>query len=192
MYAQVQVLFKGAPDLLDEFKQFLPDNSNSSQNQNSLAAFSRAGGLPVLSTINGMAVPQVQTSGQRPTQAGANNKKQHKRPATSATGGSMASTVPIGGVPGQIPVPPKKKSKTGRTEKPGTLEELEFFDKCKKVINNKTTYNEFLKILNLFSQEIIEAKVLVERVEPFLSRAPDLFEWFKRFVKYEDDEVICE
>ena len=28
MYAQVTILFKPAPDLLDEFKQFLPDTSN--------------------------------------------------------------------------------------------------------------------------------------------------------------------
>ncbi|KAJ3180454.1 Transcriptional regulatory protein sin3 [Geranomyces variabilis] len=188
VYAQVQVLFKGAPDLLDEFKQFLPDNSNNGQNQGPLSAFGRAGGLPVLSTINGMAVPQVQPAGNQksapPTSANA-NKKNQKRPAASSAGGSS------GPPPAQIPVPPpKKRARMGRSEKPGTIEELEFFDKCKKIINNKTTYNEFLKILNLFSQEIIEAKVLVERVEPFLSRAPDLFEWFKRFVKYEDDEVI--
>ncbi|KAJ3147061.1 Transcriptional regulatory protein sin3 [Geranomyces variabilis] len=188
VYAQVQVLFKGAPDLLDEFKQFLPDTSNNGQNQGPLSAFGRAGGLPVLSTINGMAVPQVQpVGGQKsapPTLTNA-NKKNQKRPATSGAGGSS------GPPPAQIPVPPpKKRARMGRSEKPGTIEELEFFDKCKKIINNKTTYNEFLKILNLFSQEIIEAKVLVERVEPFLSRAPDLFEWFKRFVKYEDDEVI--
>ncbi|TPX57792.1 hypothetical protein PhCBS80983_g03578 [Powellomyces hirtus] len=198
VYAQVQVLFKGAPDLLDEFKQFLPDNSNNGQNQNQLAAFGRAGGLPVLSTINGMAVPQVQApNAQKPTpQSGSTNagKKNQKRPAPSggqAATGTTSSAAPSAPPIAQIPVPPpKKKAKMGRTEKPGTIEELEFFDKCKKIINNKTTYNEFLKILNLFSQEIIEAKVLVERVEPFLSRAPDLFEWFKRFVKYEDDEVI--
>ncbi|KAI9093851.1 hypothetical protein DFS34DRAFT_630591 [Phlyctochytrium arcticum] len=200
VYAQVQVLFKGAPDLLDEFKQFLPDNSN--QGQNGLAAFGRGGGIPVLGTMaNGMAVPQVQQPGNQRANsqsvggslpAGKHNK--HKRPASSSVNASSANGPYTGNTvssAAQIPIPPpKKKAKMTRNEKPGTLEELEFFDKCKKVINNKTTYNEFLKILNLFSQEIIEAKVLVERVEPFLSKAPDLFEWFKRFVKYEDDEVI--
>jgi paired amphipathic helix protein Sin3a len=87
--------------------------------------------------------------------------------------------------------PPKKKIKVGRTDKLSTAEELEFFDKCKIVIGNKTTYNEFLKILNLFTQEQIEAKVLIERIEPFLGKSPELFEWFKRFVKFDDDEVIC-
>jgi paired amphipathic helix protein Sin3a len=81
--------------------------------------------------------------------------------------------------------------KLEKPEKLTSAEELDFFDKCKRVIGNKTTYNEFLKILNLFTQEIIEAKVLIERVEPFLARSPELFDWFKRFVKYEDDDIIC-
>lgn len=33
VYAQVTVLFEGAKDLLDEFKQFLPDTSAQSQPQ---------------------------------------------------------------------------------------------------------------------------------------------------------------
>ncbi|KAJ1563673.1 Transcriptional regulatory protein sin3, partial [Cladochytrium tenue] len=73
--------------------------------------------------------------------------------------------------------------------RPDTIEELEWIDRCKRTIGNKVTYNEFLKVLNLFSQEIIDAKTLVERVEPFLSKAPELFEWFKRFVKYEENQV---
>ena len=71
--------------------------------------------------------------------------------------------------------PPKKKSKFAKQDRVGgTMEELEFFDRCKSVIGNKQTYNEFLKVLNLFSQEIIEAKVLVDRgtlFPDFLSRA---------------------
>ncbi len=77
-----------------------------------------------------------------------------------------------------------------RGEKTGSEQELEFFEKCKRVIGNKGSYNEFLKILNLFSQEVIEAKVLIERVEPFLGRSPDLFNWFKKFVKYDNSDAI--
>jgi paired amphipathic helix protein Sin3a len=76
-------------------------------------------------------------------------------------------------------------------DKSGTLEELDFFEKVKKVLGNKTTYNEFLKILNLFSQELIDSKTLVERVEAFLSKSPELFDWFKKFVRYEGENVIC-
>ncbi len=99
-------------------------------------------------------------------------------------------------LPGAQPV--KKKQRTAVTSatrtadnKVGTMEELEFFDKVKRAIGNKTTYNEFLKILNLFSQEIIDSKTLVERVTPFLERTPELLDWFKKFVKYEDDDFVC-
>ncbi|KAJ3249630.1 Transcriptional regulatory protein sin3 [Chytriomyces hyalinus] len=72
----------------------------------------------------------------------------------------------------------------------GNLEELEWIDRCKRSIANKAVYNEFLKVLNLFSNEIIDSKTLVERVEPFLAKAPDLFTWFKKFVKYEEEQVV--
>lgn len=82
----------------------------------------------------------------------------------------------------------KKKPKLNKQQdKPGAMEELEFFDKVKKHIGNKATYNEFLKVLNLFSQEIIDTKVLIEKTAPFLDRSPDLLDWFKKFVKYDGD-----
>ncbi|KAL2918180.1 hypothetical protein HK105_202107 [Polyrhizophydium stewartii] len=190
VYAQVQVLFHGAPDLLDEFKQFLPDNSS---NQPGAAA-----------------APQI-VSSSKPI-----NKKQIKRPAGSSAypvtyAASPAAQIPppkkkprmgMGGttpqtVAAQMPSAPSVMPTTSipppslsRSDKPANSEEVAFFEKCKRVIGNKTSYNEFLKILNLFSQEIIEAKTLIERVEPFLARSPDLFDWFKKFVKYEEDEVI--
>ena len=67
-----------------------------------------------------------------------------------------------------------------------------FFNKARQVIGNKVDYDKFLKVLNQFSQEIIDAKTLVEKVEPYLGRSPDLFKWFKGFVKYnEEEEIIC-
>lgn len=53
VYAQVQVLFRGAPDLLDEFKQFLPDpNAN---NANASLAPAGVGSMPVQSMPIAMA-----------------------------------------------------------------------------------------------------------------------------------------
>ncbi|KAJ3048832.1 Transcriptional regulatory protein sin3 [Rhizophlyctis rosea] len=196
VYAQVQVLFKGAPDLLDEFKQFLPDNSNN-QGQGGLGALGRGGLLSGLGSLsNGDSF-----GGKRPGSAGSSGnqatatpggKKQHKRPLPGTAGGMLGNGVgsSANGSSISLAQPPKKKAKTAKADKPGNIEELEFFDKCKRLINNRTVYNEFLKVLNLFSQEIIEAKVLLDRIEPFLSKAPELFEWFKRFVKYEEEDII--
>ncbi|KAJ1555953.1 Transcriptional regulatory protein sin3, partial [Nowakowskiella sp. JEL0078] len=52
----------------------------------------------------------------------------------------------------------------------------------------KAMYTDFLKILNLFSQEIIDAKALIARIEPYLSKSPELFDWFKKYVRHEEDD----
>eukprot|EP00158_Paraphelidium_tribonemae_P008489 Partr_v1_DN28590_c0_g1_i1_m73034 putative Paired AMPhipathic helix protein len=71
-------------------------------------------------------------------------------------------------------------------------EEFDFFEKVKKVLGNKTSYSEFLKVLNLFNQDIIDIKLLVEKVDPFLSKSPDLYDWFKGYIKYNDVDAPTE
>jgi paired amphipathic helix protein Sin3a len=71
-------------------------------------------------------------------------------------------------------------------------DEIAFFDKVKKFIGSKQTYNEFLKIINLFSQKIIDKNVLVERVDGFLGSNKELMDWFKRFVQYEGKPLHIE
>lgn len=72
-----------------------------------------------------------------------------------------------------------------------TVEELAFFDKVKKLINNKAQVNEFLKLCNLFSQDLIEKNVLVHKASAFIGQNVDLMNWFKEFVGYDGmDEVI--
>lgn len=70
-------------------------------------------------------------------------------------------------------------------------EELAFFDRVKKHIANKSVMNEFLKLCNLFSQDLIDRNVLVQKVSNFIGNNRDLMEWFKTFVHYDGgDEVI--
>lgn len=72
-----------------------------------------------------------------------------------------------------------------------SAEELAFFDRVKKYIGNKSTMNEFLKLCNLFSQDLIDRNVLVHKVSNFIGGSADLMNWFKAFVGYEGvDEVI--
>ena len=82
------------------------------------------------------------------------------------------------------PLPPTSTSAA-------TSEELAFFDRVKKFISNKSTMNEFLKLCNLFSQDLIDKNVLVHKVSTFIHGNPDLLNWFKQFVNYDgQDEVI--
>ena len=72
-----------------------------------------------------------------------------------------------------------------------STEELQFFDRVKKFLQNKATMNEFLKLCNLFSQDLIDRNVLVHKVSNFIGSNTDLMNWFKAFVNYEGaDEVI--
>ena len=72
-----------------------------------------------------------------------------------------------------------------------SAEEIAFFDRVKKFIGNKQTMNEFLKLCNLFAQDLIDKNVLVNKVSAFIGANADLMNWFKRFVRYDgQDEVI--
>lgn len=114
-----------------------------------------------------------------PQPAGPNKLKQTTPGAAGAKNGPKVSSTLVPGIP--EPVPP---SGTVRTS--SLLEELSFFDKVKKAIGNKQTYNEFLKFLNLYSQDIIDKDTLVERVDSFLGDThQDLLNWFKQFVGWQ-------
>jgi paired amphipathic helix protein Sin3a len=70
-------------------------------------------------------------------------------------------------------------------------DELAFFDRVKKHIANKVVMNEFLKLCNLFSQDLIDRNVLVHKVSNFIGNNHDLITWFKNFVRYDGaDEII--
>ncbi|KAI8081365.1 uncharacterized protein BX664DRAFT_268933 [Halteromyces radiatus] len=71
-------------------------------------------------------------------------------------------------------------------------EEVEFFEQVKKYIGSKATYNAFLKVLNLFSQQIVDQNVLVNRVEGFIGGNKELFDMFKTLVGYDGKDEIVE
>ncbi|KAI8374728.1 uncharacterized protein BYT42DRAFT_499846 [Radiomyces spectabilis] len=71
-------------------------------------------------------------------------------------------------------------------------EEKEFFNRAKEFIGNETTYMAFLKVLNLFSQEIVDQNVLINRVESFIGGDRQLFDWFKTLIGYDGKDDIIE
>lgn len=81
------------------------------------------------------------------------------------------------------PLPPTSSSMA-------TQDELSFFDRAKKTIGNKNTMNEFLKLCNLFSQDLIDKATLVHRARSFIGGNPELFKWFQGWVGYNDDEIM--
>lgn len=63
------------------------------------------------------------------------------------------------------------------------INERNFFDKLKRALRNQTVYENFLKCLCLFNQEIISRAELLRLTQPFLVSFPNLSAWFKNYVE---------
>ena len=51
---------------------------------------------------------------------------------------------------------------------PVPQDEMRFFDRVRRALPSREVYNEFLKLVNLFTQEIIDMPRLVHQAAPFL------------------------
>ncbi|XP_012142995.1 SIN3 transcription regulator family member A isoform X2 [Megachile rotundata] len=87
--------------------------------------------------------------------------------------------------------PPLKKHKVSSMRecvtiaeagKYGSLNDYAFFDKVRKALRSQEVYENFLRCLVLFNQEIVSKSELVQLVTPFLGRFPELLRWFKDFL----------
>jgi len=107
------------------------------------------------------------------------------------------SGLPIASIkrPASGPVhPPAKKMKRGflgdvslgEAGKFGTLNEYAFFDKVRKALKSTEVYNNFLRCLILFNQEVISRGELIQLTTPLLGRHSELFKWFKDFVGHQE------
>lgn len=59
----------------------------------------------------------------------------------------------------------------------------------RKALGNAEVYNNFLRCLILFNQEVISRPELIQLTSTFLQKHPDLFKWFKDFVGYKDGQM---
>jgi paired amphipathic helix protein Sin3a len=63
-----------------------------------------------------------------------------------------------------------------------SAEDVALFDKIKKFVDDKITYHEFLKLVNLWVQDLIDLKTLMERAAMFIGQSPDIWASFRRVV----------
>ncbi|WFD41472.1 hypothetical protein MPSI1_000100 [Malassezia psittaci] len=66
-----------------------------------------------------------------------------------------------------------------------TMDEVAFFERVKKHIDDRATYMDFLKLLNLYTQDVIDLATLVDRVSLFLGGQPELLAAFKSLCGYD-------
>ena len=177
---QIQSLFKTHPDLMEEFTQFLPDSGNGTD------PMGRGIGLPFnrLPPM-GQFSPEMDRRGE-PTIAPA----QSQPAQLQATGPQQPAPA----------VPPSKVSRSKRTRpfpslpsRSGTqkqagvtktAEEVDFFERVKSHLGNRQVYAEFLKCLNMYSQNILKLSELIQLISGFIGGNEELFSWFKRYIGY--------
>ena len=235
VYAQVTGLFNAAPDLLEDFKQFLPESAAQHRAQQQAAR--HAEDAVMLSNVRGDAAGYGQTPNLQQTPRAdqsrlppmgnfaptptANRDTKRKRdrqgPVAAPMPAPMAQEPPTSNMRGGNfgPTNASKRAKTGHAAKQAVPEgppvsptltpalpepipptttttpsqdELAFFDRVKKFIGNKNTMNEFLKLCNLYSQDLIDKTLLLYRAQSFIGGNPELFAWFKKFMGDEDDQ----
>jgi len=181
VFAQVAKLFQNQEDLLNEFSQFLPEATNDSL-------------MPKV-TLNNDHPTTVKRPGLGPNLS---NFPRHPSGPSGPPGGRYQPVLPGNKrPPSGLSLPVAKKIKIGvlrdvtlsEAGKYGTLNEYAFFDKVRKALKNKDAYEDFLRCLVLFNQEVISRTELVQLTAPFLNRYPELFKWFKDFVGYKESNA---
>ncbi|KAK5937991.1 Transcriptional regulatory protein sin3 [Knufia obscura] len=229
VYSQVTQLFISAPDLLEDFKQFLPESAAHAKAQ----AAARAQQEIELSSIRndaGYAAPLPQTQTPRPAAklppmgqfeppSTSKENKKRKAPGTGTTQ-PQSQSVQESRVRGTDTQPASKRQKFDGKPKAAevaaapvvdptlipalpeplppaptastTQEEVGFFDRAKKQIANRASYAEFLKLINLFTQDIIDKYTLADRVQSFIGSNPDLMAYFRGILGVEEHDEIVE
>lgn len=183
VYAQVAKLFQNQEDLLQEFGQFLPDANGASTH--SLVSQGLDFGFQPVKAVNndhtaaakkpsaGLAKPSLVSSlGSSLKQSG----PPLKRPLSHLSG-SVAKKQKMTSL---------KDVSLAEAGKHGTLNEFAFFDKVRRALRGQEVYENFLRCLILYNQEIVSRSELVHLVTPFLGKFPELFKWFKDFIGYKD------
>ncbi|XP_033940777.1 SIN3 transcription regulator family member Aa isoform X2 [Pseudochaenichthys georgianus] len=169
VYAQVARLFKNQEDLLSEFGQFLPDANSSVLLSKTTAEKAEA----VRNDHGGTAKKLQLNNKQRPNQNGCPIRR-HPTPG---------ATPPIKKKPKLLNL---KDSSVAEASKHGVGTESLFFEKVRKALRSAEAYDNFLRCLVIFNQEVISRAELVQLVLPFLGKFPELFNWFKNFLGYRE------
>ncbi|CAO3644942.1 unnamed protein product [Cunninghamella echinulata] len=171
VYSQVHQLFIGHPDLLEEFQQFLPEVAEIGHSNKRPLSYTSTLSSPLPAGKKKRQGLKRNKNGVDSNNYDDNNNSNNNDKYTKRSGYTFIHQ-------GFDPNNPMVSS-----------EEIELFDHINKHIGNKPSYEVFLKLLNLYSQNIIELDELVKRVDVFLGSKPELMIWFKAVIGYEHSSM---
>ncbi|KAL7802136.1 hypothetical protein V8C44DRAFT_345817 [Trichoderma aethiopicum] len=219
VYAQVTTLFNSAPDLLEDFKQFLPESAGQARappGRQDDGAAAGSSHTPQPGMRDGQKMPPL-GSFPPPVSAAKDNKKRPRTDKQTPTPGALLAEPPtsarlppqnINGSkrpklshvrgsgdgasiePTLTPVMPEPYPP--RSPATSNQEEIAFFERVKKYLSNRSSMNEFLKLCNLFSQNIIDKNTLYHKGALFIGASPDLMSFWKAFVGVDSQDVVID
>ncbi|KAG7452216.1 uncharacterized protein BT62DRAFT_926424 [Guyanagaster necrorhizus] len=235
VYSQVRVLFKDAPDLLAEFKDFLPEVVPP---QNGMVIVPQPSGSQTMSASQAWNPPDSSSSSpdkavKKPGQPLKRKKRAVEKDTTPVPPTKVVPTrakkpkhhhkdtgspsfspymgpsspqpththghvhppnpqLPPPPVPHSHPMqPPISTHSISMSSAPASADRLWFFDRAKKALESREMYEEFLKLLKVFSNEIIDVKTLIDRSRAFLGDG-ELMTEFKELVGWDSRQEKVE
>ncbi|KAF9003386.1 hypothetical protein BDQ17DRAFT_1409203 [Cyathus striatus] len=184
---QIAHLFKDDPDLRADFRVFMPERSQSLLDDS--APDRRRG-----SKLDVVASSSQASSQKRKRKVGERERERERERAER----EQRERERVGRERRAEMQPPSKRVKHSATphdtqpyHKPPLLRhpssiETHFFDRVKRFLDNRELYNEFLKLVNLFTQDFIDTSRLVKESKHFLGESEiwrqfcDILGWDER------------
>ncbi|KAF8899118.1 hypothetical protein BD779DRAFT_61530 [Infundibulicybe gibba] len=231
VYVQVEHLFKDAPDLLEEFQDFLPQAVPGAV-RNGVVILPQPSGAPSAPSMawnqpDPLSSSPAEKAGKKPQPPVRRKKRNNEKEPTPVPPARIAPNrakkvkhahQPDTGSPSFSPYvdshsPPLAPAHPHASQQPisqssyhsqpqlsshgsgyfstTSPDKLYFFDRAKKSLENREIYEDFLKLLSLFSKEIIDVKNLIERSRVFLGDG-ELMTDFKELVGWDDRQENIE
>lgn len=129
---------------------------------------------------------QYHDSGRRNNYLGGNSKCVYnkKSPSYSSLGQSHHTSRrdDMAGPPSKRHKPILRDVTLAEASRYGTLADAAFFDKLREALRSTEVYENFLRCLTLYNQEIVSKSELLTIITPFLSKFPELHHWFTDFL----------
>ncbi|KAJ2926800.1 hypothetical protein H1R20_g10317, partial [Candolleomyces eurysporus] len=172
---QISLLFKDAPDLANDFRVFMPDRSQQGLD----------GSLPhqllprtMTPTLEGTASlkrkrKNIDKDREREKEALALRSNAGSVPPSKKSKHANQDTTPVSYNPRHIVAGPSSsmqglppQAQPSHVAMPS--DDSSFFDHVKRALDSRDVYHEFLKLINLFTQEYVDRATLVKESRNFL------------------------
>ncbi|KAI1788076.1 hypothetical protein LXA43DRAFT_1161851 [Ganoderma leucocontextum] len=186
---EIMDLLKDSPDLMRDFVQFLPDERVQKEELARIAKLeegrkasesrSKRGAKDKDENASGSAaagqkrkrkpVEREKEKEKEPVVRASANKKAKVHVASEAPSPALAQRQAAAvAPPSPIRAPAQPAPQTFYPSHHQTVDETHFFERVKRALDNRETYNEFLKLVNLFTQDIINTTRLAREARSFL------------------------